>query len=113
MSIAEKNEAEVMLQLRENEEIEIVELIDESQEKHQFAVLAAVVIHDQEYVMLSLLKDLEADDGTDLEVFLFERQQDDSGNTAFCSIDDEDLFAEVRDLCASMMAKATGDVAEA
>ena len=109
--MSNEEEEDFVLHFEENEEVEVVELIDEDEQVQTFAILAQVELRHSHYVMLSHIEDLEKEDGEDLEVFLLERIKGD--NSAFCAIEDEDLFNEVKNLCVLMMSADTDVIGEA
>ena len=82
---------------------EVVVLIDEDGQEHQFMVLAVVEVGDQEYAMLATVEQLEQDDGTELELFLFQYDLDGEGNEMFTAIEDDSTFEKVRELCSNLM----------
>ena len=106
-----EDEEEFVLHFKENDEIDVVDLADESGEAQAFAILAKVELREKNYVMLSHVDDLEKEDGSELEVFLLERIPGE--DNAFCAIEDEELFTEVQNLCVLMMSADTDLIGEA
>ena len=82
---------------------EVVVLVDEAGQEHQFMVLAVVEVDEQEYAMLATVEQLEQDDGTELELFLFQYDLDTDGNEIFSAIEDDATFEKVRELCSNLM----------
>ena len=82
---------------------EVVILVDEAGKEHQFMVLAVVEVEEQEYAMLATVDQLEQDDGTELELFLFQYSLDADGNEIFSAIEDDATFEKVRELCSNLM----------
>ena len=107
----DNEEDDFVLHFKENEEIEIVELIDEDEKVQSFAILAQVELRGSHFAMLSHVDDLDQEDGTDLEVFLLERIKGEENG--FGAIEDQDRFTEVKNLCVMMMSADTDVIGEA
>ena len=85
------------------EEADIVTLVDEEENEHQFVVLAIVEMDDNQYAMLAPLDQVNDDSNPELELFLFTYNETDEGYAEFGEIDDDKIYEAVQEYCATLL----------
>lgn len=93
-------------ELDDSEELEtqdIVTLVDEDENEHQFVVLAIVELDDRQFAMLAPLEQVEDDSDPELELFLFTYAETEDGIAEFGEIEDEEVYEAVQAYCATLL----------
>lgn len=73
-----------------------VTIVDDEGNEVNCLVLAVLEHEGEEYALLGRMDQLEADDGEEVEVFVFRQLIDEEGQQVFESIEDEETYEAVR-----------------
>ncbi|MCB9684150.1 MAG: DUF1292 domain-containing protein [Alphaproteobacteria bacterium] len=80
----------------EIDESDLVTITDEDGRELECAILGILEHEDQEYALLAPLDQLQAEDGDEIEMFIFTYGLDEDGNQTFGYIDDDATYGAVR-----------------
>jgi len=100
------NEDDKVETLNESEQIDgedLVTLVDEDGNEHEFVVLAIVDMDGSEFAMLAPLDQVDDDSEPELELFLFTYQETEDGYAEFGEIEDDATYQAVQAYCATLL----------
>lgn len=93
-------------ELDDSQEIDgedLVTLVDEDGNEHEFVVLAVVELEGDQFAMLSPVDQVEDEETEELELFLFTYEETDEGYVNFGEIEDDDVYQAVQEYCATLL----------
>ncbi len=93
-------------ELDESQEIDgedLVTLVDEDGNEHEFVVLAVVEMEGDEFAMLSPIEQVEDEETAELELFLFTYKETEEGYVEFGEIEDDEVYQAVQAYCATLL----------
>jgi len=87
----------------EFDESDLVTLVDEDENEHDFVVLAIVEMDDRQFAMLAPKDQVDDDSEPELELFLFTYAEGEDGIAEFGEIETDELYEAVQAYCATLV----------
>jgi uncharacterized protein YrzB (UPF0473 family) len=82
---------------------DLVTITDENGAPVECAIVAVIEHEGGEYALLARVEQLVAEEGDEIEMFIFRYSVDDDGNQTFDSVDDDAEYEAVRDEFSTLM----------